>query len=307
MKLGMVGLGKMGGAMAVRLVRNGHSCVGMDRNPEVLKEFGKQGLISASSLGELIVKLDAPQTPKIVWLMLPSGEITESAVKELAGLLKEGDIVIDGGNSHYQDDARRSRTLAEKGIRYLDVGTSGGVWGGERGYCMMIGGDQATFSAIEPIFKALGPAAEKEGVQGYVYCGASGSGHFVKMIHNGIEYGMMQSFAEGFDLLKNSSYHLDLSSIAQVWTQGSVVSSWLLDLIVMALKKDPSLANYTGFVEDSGEGRWTILAALEEEVPVNVLAAALFSRFRSRKEHTFADKLLSAMRMGFGGHKEKAA
>ena len=276
------------------------------------------------SLADLAGKLK--QSTKAAWVMLPAGKITEDAVAELGGYFGEGDILIDGGNSNFKDDVRRAAELGAKGVRYLDVGTSGGVWGLERGYCLMIGGDKAAFEYLDPIFAALAPGigdiprTEDRGAghdpraeQGYLHCGPSGAGHFVKMIHNGIEYGMMQAMAEGFDILRNRAspklpeaerFDLDVADIAEVWRRGSVVTSWLLDLSAEALAKDESLEHFSGHVEDSGEGRWTIEAAIEEAVPVDVLAAALFVRFRSRQEHTFAEKMLSAMRLGFGGHVE---
>ncbi len=323
MQIGVVGLGRMGGNIVRRLMRAGHECVVHDASPKATADLAAEGATGADSLGDFVAKLTG--SPRIVWLMLPSGAITEAAVDNFAGLLGEGDILIDGGNTYYKDDVRRSRTLAAKGISYLDIGTSGGVWGLERGYCMMIGGDKVAVAAIDPILAALAPGkgdipitTGREGrdprvEQGYLHAGPSGSGHFVKMIHNGIEYGMMQAMAEGFDILRHRGdpylpegerFDLDMSDIAEVWRRGSVVTSWLLDLTSQALARDETLEKFSGSVSDSGEGRWTIEAAIEEAVPADVLAAALFVRFRSRQEHTFAEKVLSAMRLGFGGHVE---
>ena len=325
MKLAMIGLGRMGGNIALRLMRAGHEVVAYDRNAEAVAALAKQGATGADSLEDLAAKLD---TPAIYWVMLPAGAPTESTIEALAALARPGDIVIDGGNSFYKDDIRRSKALADRGIRYVDVGTSGGVWGLERGYCMMIGGDKETVAFLDPIFDALAPGLgtiprtpnrmEKEGEdpraeKGYIHAGPAGAGHFVKMVHNGIEYGLMQAYAEGFDVLKGKSsdklpederYELNLTDIAEVWRRGSVISSWLLDLSAAALAEDQMLEKYSGHVADSGEGHWTVEAAMEEAVPSYVLAAALFARYRSRVEHTFGDKLLSAMRFGFGGHVE---
>ena len=323
MQIGVVGLGRMGGNIARRLMRAGHTCVVHDANPKATQGLAGEGATPANSTAEFLDKLT--QTPKIVWLMLPSGEITENAVTEFSGLLAPGDILIDGGNSYYKDDIRRAKALAAKSIHYLDVGTSGGVWGLERGYCMMIGGPKDAVATIDPILSALAPGRGSIPVtpgretrdprveQGYLHAGPSGSGHFVKMIHNGIEYGMMQAFAEGFDILRHKAdttlpedqrFDLDMADIAEVWRRGSVVSSWLLDLSAAALAKDEKLEHFSGNVADSGEGRWTIEAAIEEAVPADVLSAALYTRFRSRQDHTFAEKMLSAMRLGFGGHTE---
>ncbi len=311
--------------MVRRLLRGGHQCVVFDRNPEAVAELGKEGAVGASSLADVVAKLDKPRA---VWLMLPAGEITEGTIGALAGHLEAGDAVIDGGNSYYKDDVRRAGELAGKGIHYLDAGTSGGIWGLERGYCLMIGGPREAVGRLDPIWQTLAPgqgsippSAGRESKQstaalGYLHCGPAGAGHFVKMVHNGIEYGLMQAYAEGFDILKNASsselpeghrFDLDLADVAELWRRGSVVSSWLLDLSALALAESPDLAGYTGFVHDSGEGRWTITAALEEAVPADVLAASLFARFRSRQEHTFGEKMLSAMRQKFGGHLERPA
>ena len=323
MQLGVIGLGRMGGNIVRRLLRAGHECVVYDADAKAVAALAAEGATGATSLGDLVEKLD--QRPRAAWVMLPSGRITEDTVTTLGGLMARGDILIDGGNSYYKDDIRRGRDLAGKGIRYMDVGTSGGVWGLERGYCLMIGGDKAAFEFLDPIFAALAPgkgsipATRDRGgrdprvEQGYLHAGPSGAGHFVKMIHNGIEYGMMQAMAEGFDILRNRGaaklpeaerFDFDLADVAEVWRRGSVVTSWLLDLSAEALARDGTLENFSGHVEDSGEGRWTIEAAIEEAVPADVLAASLFTRFRSRQEHTFAEKMLSAMRLGFGGHVE---
>jgi 6-phosphogluconate dehydrogenase len=321
MQLGMIGLGRMGGNMVLRLLRAGHACVAYDRDAQRTQTFDQDEThraSKASSLADLVGQL---QPPRAVWIMLPAGPITEAAVSELADLLQPGDTIIDGGNSEYQDDARRAKALAPRGISYLDVGTSGGVWGLERGYCLMIGGDRAAFERLEPIFAALAPGAKlaetpaRRAELGYIYCGPAGAGHFVKMIHNGIEYGLMQAYAEGFEILQKANspkrpeelrYDLDLHAIAEVWRHGSVVSSWLLDLLELALREDPRLDKFFGIVPDSGEGRWTVQAAIEADVPALVLTAALYTRFRSRQHPAFADQVLSAMRAGFGGHKELA-
>ncbi len=325
MQIGMIGLGRMGANMVRRLMKHQHECVVYDRGLDAVKAMEKEGATGASSLADLVKKL---ASPKVVWLMVPAGEATESTVNALGKLLPQGSTIIDGGNSFYKDDVRRSAQLKEAGIAYLDVGTSGGVWGVERGYCLMIGGDDATVKRLEPIFAALAPGAgdtprtpgreslTSTAEQGFLHCGPSGAGHFVKMVHNGIEYGLMQAYAEGFDIMRGANskelredlrYDLNLPDIAEVWRRGSVVGSWLLDLTAMALVENPSLSEYTGFVHDSGEGRWTIQAALEEAVPSEVLTAALYTRFRSRQEHTFAEKMLSAMRQKFGGHVEQPA
>ncbi|HEX2553834.1 MAG TPA: decarboxylating 6-phosphogluconate dehydrogenase [Microvirga sp.] len=322
MQLGMVGLGRMGANIVRRLMRDGHSCVVYDRNPEPGRQLAEGGAVAAGSLRELVEAL-AP--PRAVWIMLPAGAVTEAAVAEVADLLSPGDVVIDGGNTFWKDDVRRAADLGARGLHYLDVGTSGGVWGLERGYCLMIGGDRETVERLDPIFASLAPGLgdiprtpRREGrdprvEQGYLHAGPSGAGHFVKMIHNGIEYGMMQAFAEGFDILKNADspalppelrLDLELADIAEVWRRGSVITSWLLDLTASALAEEGDLASYSGHVEDSGEGRWTVMAAIEEAVPAEVLSAALYARFRSRQDHTFAEKVLSAMRKGFGGHLE---
>jgi 6-phosphogluconate dehydrogenase len=323
MQIGMIGLGRMGANMTRRLMKGSHQCVVYDQKKENVQALAKEGATGASSLEDLVQKLSPPRA---VWIMLPSGAPVEETVNALATLLSPKDAIIDGGNSFYKDDVRRSQTVKPRGIHYLDVGTSGGVWGLERGYCMMIGGDQETAARLNPVFATLAPGLgnipktsgreemKSTAEEGYLYCGPSGSGHFVKMVHNGIEYGLMQAYAEGFDILRGAhsdnlaaglSYNLNLPDIAELWRRGSVISSWLLDLTAIALAADKSLAGFTGFVEDSGEGRWTIAAALEEGVSAEVLSAALYTRFRSRQEHTFAEKVLSAMRKGFGGHVER--
>jgi 6-phosphogluconate dehydrogenase len=325
MRLGMVGLGRMGANMTRRLMRGGHEVVVTDLSPDNVKHIAGEGAIASASLDDFASKLG---TPRVAWLMVPAGGPTEQTVQALSQRMKSGDIIIDGGNSYFKDDVRRSKQLSEKGIHYADVGTSGGVWGLERGYCMMIGGPKEVVQLLDPIFKTLAPGRGNisrtpgrerlsgTAEDGYIHCGPAGAGHFVKMVHNGIEYGLMQAYAEGFDIFKNASseqlpedfrYDLNLADIAEVWRRGSVVSSWLLDLTAMALAESPALSEYTGFVQDSGEGRWTIQAAIEEAVPVDVLSAALFVRFRSRQQHTFAEKVLSAMRQKFGGHVEPAA
>ena len=323
MQLGIVGLGRMGGNIARRLMRDRHECVVYDRSADSVAESVKAGAEGASDLTDLVGKLDAPRA---VWVMLPAGGPTEETVSALADLLSPCDVVIDGGNSFYRDDIRRAKTLAGKRLHYLDVGVSGGVWGLERGYCMMIGGDKAQVERLDPIFKTMAPGlgdiprtqrqadADPRAEQGYIHAGPTGAGHFVKMIHNGIEYGLMQAYAEGFDILKNKNsnelpeserFDLNLTDISEVWRRGSVISSWLLDLSAEALAVDGTLSKFTGDVADSGEGRWTIEAAIEEAVPAEVLSAALYARFRSRLDHTFGEKLLSAMRFGFGGHVEQ--
>jgi 6-phosphogluconate dehydrogenase len=315
MQLGVVGLGRMGGNIARRLTRAGHQCVVFDRDPAAAKALAESGITGAAALPALVRAL---ATPRAVWLMLPAGDATEQAIGELAGMLERGDTIIDGGNTFYRDDVRRAAALKAKGLHYVDCGTSGGVWGLERGYCLMIGGEKEAVDRLEPIFKALAPGqgdiAPTPGragraTQGYLHCGPAGAGHFVKMIHNGIEYGLMQAYAEGFNILQGAEklpegYDFALGDIAEVWRRGSVIGSWLLDLTAMALAEDPQLARYAGKVADSGEGRWTVNAAVEAAVPAHVLTAALYARFRSREDDNFADKLLSAMRNKFGGHIE---
>jgi 6-phosphogluconate dehydrogenase len=322
MQLGMIGLGRMGSNMVRRLLRAGHTLSVTDLSAEAVATMAKEGATGAASLKDLVASL-AP--PRAVWVMVPAGGPTEQTVMTLGDLLSAGDAIIDGGNSWFKDDVRRARALAPKGIHYVDAGTSGGVWGAERGYCLMVGGPVEAVSRLEPIFASLAPgesgippSAGREGkagpaARGYLHCGPSGAGHFVKMIHNGIEYGLMQAYAEGFDILRHAGdetlpaeqrYNFDLADIAELWRRGSVVASWLLDLTAIALAEDPRLDGYSGFVQDSGEGRWTLLAAIEESVPADVLSASLYARFRSRQDHTFAEKLLSAMRKQFGGHVE---
>jgi len=334
MQLGMIGLGRMGGDMTRRLMRNGHPCVVYDRSADAIKELAADGATGASSIDEFIGKLSRP---RVVWLMVPAA-VVEASLQDLSARLQPGDIVIDGGNSYYIDDIRRAKELAPKGVIYVDVGTSGGVWGLERGYCMMIGGPAEALQHLDPIFKTLAPGRgtidrtpgrEKLGgtaEDGYLHCGPNGAGHFVKMVHNGIEYGIMAAYAEGLNILKHANvgkqdqvasaemtpirnpehyqYELNLPDIAEVWRRGSVVASWLLDLTAIALADDPTLKRFSGRVSDSGEGRWTILAAVDEGTPAEVLTSALYERFTSRGEADFANKLLSAMRFQFGGHHE---
>jgi 6-phosphogluconate dehydrogenase len=335
MQLGMIGLGRMGANMVRRLIKQGHQCVVYDANPEAVKQLAGEGAAGASSLKDFASKLTAPRN---AWIMVPAA-ITDKVVDELASHLERGDTIIDGGNSYFRDDRRRSAHLKQSGIHYLDVGTSGGVWGLERGYCMMIGGDKEAVDRMDPIFKSLAPGRgtvdrtpgrEKLGgtaEDGYLHCGPSGAGHFVKMVHNGIEYGIMAAFGEGFDILANANaslkkggadaetapvgddyvFDINLADVAEVWRRGSVVSSWLLDLAAAAFADNPTLSNFSGRVSDSGEGRWTIMAAIDEAVQCDVLSAALFARFRSRRDHTMAEKVSSAMRFQFGGHIERAA
>jgi len=336
MELGMIGLGRMGANMVRRLTKDGHTCVGYARRPAVVEGLVAEGMTGSGSLEDLVSKL---AQPRAVWLMVPAA-VVDATLEQLVPLLDEGDIIIDGGNSWYRDDLRRSAELAEKGLHYLDVGTSGGVWGLERGFSLMIGGDDASVSRLDPIFASLAPGIDaaprtpgREAIsgtaeQGYLHCGPVGAGHFVKMVHNGIEYGMMASFAEGLNILHGANvgaesaevdaetapmrdpeayaYDLDLRDITEVWRRGSVVASWLLDLTASALNESPDLAGFSGQVSDSGEGRWTIAAAIDESVPAPVLSAALFSRFASRGEGDFAGQVLSAMRLQFGGHHEKS-
>jgi len=322
MQLGVIGLGRMGGNIARRLMKGGHQCVVYDRDPKAVAELVKDGAIGAADLREM---LKALTPPRAVWVMLPAGAPTEETIAALGEVLSRGDTIIDGGNTFYRDDIRRAKALKAKGLTYVDVGTSGGVCGLARGYCMMVGGEAEAVDRIDPILKTLAPGrgdiprterpdgADPRAEEGYIHAGPVGAGHFVKMVHNGIEYGLMQAYAEGFDILRNKNsealpederFDLNLMDIAEVWRRGSVISSWLLDLTAQALAGDVKLEKYTGAVADSGEGRWTIEAAVEEAVPAEVLAAALFARFRSRQDHTFGEKLLSAMRFGFGGHPE---
>jgi 6-phosphogluconate dehydrogenase len=320
MQIGIIGLGRMGANIGRRLMSRGHQVVGFDADPEAVKAL--EGASPASSLEDAVKQLSAPRT---VWVMLPSGKITEETIAKLATLLSKGDVIIDGGNSFWKDDVRRAKALKDRGIAYLDVGTSGGVWGLERGYCMMIGGDKAQVDRLDPIFRALAPGegtipktpnrekSDPRVTQGYMHAGPAGAGHFVKMVHNGIEYGLMQAFAEGFDIMRGRSSHklpeeerfeINVADVAEVWRRGSVVSSWLLDLTAIALAKSQDLGEFSGKVDDSGEGRWTVAAAVDEAVAAPVITAALYARFRSRSDNTFGEKLLSAMRKEFGGHIE---
>ncbi len=320
MQLGMIGLGRMGRNMVRRLMRGGHACVVFDLNAQTVKQCEQDGATGSASLDELIQRLTPPRA---VWVMLPAGAATDETVTALAENMAANDIIIDGGNSHFKDDIRRAKALKPKGLHYVDVGTSGGVWGVERGYCLTVGGEQEPVRRLDPIFRTLAPGKgtipETSGrdqmsgtaEQGYLHCGPAGAGHFVKMVHNGIEYGLMQAYAEGFDILRSARadgldyhYELNLPDIAEVWRRGSVIGSWLLDLTAMALAESPELSEFSGEVQDSGEGRWTIATAIEEAVPAEVLSAALYARFRSRQSHTFAEKILSAMRFKFGGHVE---
>jgi 6-phosphogluconate dehydrogenase len=325
MQLAIIGLGRMGGNIARRLLRGGHQIIAFDRNQSEIDALAADGAMSASSLEDVVAKL---RSPRIFWIMLPAGAPTESTIDTLLDHVSPGDIIIDGGNTFYKDDIRRAKAAAAKQAIYVDVGTSGGIWGLERGYCMMIGGEKSAVDYLDPIFETLAPGLgtiprtpnrmehedeDPRAEKGYVHAGSAGAGHFVKMVHNGIEYGLMQAYAEGFDVLKGKSsehlpederFDLNLTDIAEVWRRGSVISSWLLDLSAAALAKDQMLEGYSGKVADSGEGHWTVEAAMEEAIPVYVLSAALFARYRSRTEGTFGDKLLSAMRFGFGGHVE---
>ncbi|HTM05404.1 MAG TPA: decarboxylating 6-phosphogluconate dehydrogenase [Vicinamibacterales bacterium] len=328
MQLGLIGLGRMGGNMARRLVDGGHTIVAWDRSADAVHKIAAGAISGAASIDALVTSLAAPRA---VWIMVPAGEPTEQTVNALADRLSPGDVIVDGGNSHFKDDVRRAAALKARGVFYLDAGTSGGVWGAERGYCLMIGGEREPVDRLTPIFRTLAPgnsglapmastlgssgsrAASTTAADGFLHCGPAGAGHFVKMVHNGIEYGLMQSYAEGFDVLRNATsqnlpadqrYDLDLGAIAELWRRGSVVSSWLLDLTARALAADPQLSAFEGHVPDSGEGRWTVAAAIEEDVPADVLTTALFTRFRSRRDHTFAEKILSALRAQFGGHVE---
>ncbi|CAN5614570.1 decarboxylating 6-phosphogluconate dehydrogenase [soil metagenome] len=335
MELGMIGLGRMGSNMVRRLRRAGHQCVVYDIHPESVDALVKEGAVGAKSLEDFVKNL---KSPRAVWLMVPAG-VVDSTLEKLIPLLEREDVIIDGGNSYYHDDLRRSAELKRKGIHYVDVGTSGGVWGSERGYCLMIGGEESVVQRLDPIFSALAPSIDEAprtpgrekiagtAEHGYLHCGPSGAGHFVKMVHNGIEYGIMASYAEGLNILRHANvgkqkreidaettplrhpenypYDLNLADIAEVWRRGSVIASWLLDLTAISLLDSPDLAKFAGRVSDSGEGRWTIAAAIDESVPAPVLSAALYARFSSRGEDDFADKVLSALRYQFGGHKEK--
>jgi len=298
MQLGFVGLGKMGLNMVTRLIRGGHEIVAFDRSTDATARAADAGATPATDLASLIAQLQSPRT---VWVMVPAGAPTESTVTALAALLSAGDVIIDGGNTNYHDDVRRAETLATRGIHYIDAGTSGGIWGLQEGYCLMVGGPEAECARLEPIFRTLAPP------DGYLRVGEAGAGHYVKMIHNAIEYGMMQAYAEGFELMEASPYKVDVAKVASLWMHGSVVRSWLLELAARALASDPHLAALDGYVEDSGEGRWTLQEAVNAAVPTPVLAASLFARFRSRADNPFADRMLAALRQQFGGHAVKAA
>ena len=323
MQLAMVGLGRMGSNMTLRLIGGGHEVVAWDRQSAAVAAVAARGAAGVESLDELVRRL-AP--PRVVWIMVPAGDPTEATIAALSERLQSGDVIIDGGNTFFKDDVRRARLLRDRGLHYVDVGTSGGVWGAERGYCLMIGGDAEIVSWLTPIFRTLAPGqgavppasgldvSHTTAHEGFLHCGPAGAGHFIKMVHNGIEYGLMQAYAEGFDILRNAAgahlpeehrYDFDLGAVAEVWRRGSVVSSWLLDLAANALTEDPKLEAFIGTVGDSGEGRWTVATAIEENVPAEVLTTALYVRFRSRQEHTFAEKLLSALRAQFGGHVER--
>jgi len=322
MQLGMIGLGRMGANIVRRLIAKGHGAVVYDRERAMIDTLATDGALGASDLADLVAKLEKPRA---VWVMVPAGPITEAVIADLVPLLEPGDTIIDGGNTLWKDDLRRAKALAERGLHYVDVGTSGGIWGVERGYCLMIGGEDEVVERLDPIFSALAPGhgdiprtAGRKGdftpaENGYIHAGPNGAGHFVKMVHNGIEYGLMQAYAEGFDIMRNAASErlppeeriaINLTDVAEVWRRGSVITSWLLDLSAAALMEDRDLSSYSGHVEDSGEGRWTVQAAIAEAVPAEVLTSALYARFRSRQEHTFAEKILSAMRKGFGGHLE---
>ena len=338
MQLGMVGLGRMGANIVRRLIRDGHNCVVFDVNPGAVKALEAEGATGATSMADFVSKLTAPRA---AWVMVPAGDITSSTIDELASLMDTGDTIIDGGNSYYRDDIARAKQLSGRGIHLIDCGTSGGVWGLDRGYCLMIGGEDGVVERLSPLFATLAPGVDSAprtpgrtgepdaAEQGYLHCGPNGAGHFVKMVHNGIEYGMMAAFAEGFNILRNANigkqiaegdaetaplespefyqYDIDTSAVAEVWRRGSVVGSWLLDLTAEALYHSPDLTEFSGRVSDSGEGRWTSIAAIDEGVPAPVLTTSLYSRFASRGLDDFADKVLSAMRKGFGGHEEKKA
>ncbi len=293
MQIGFIGLGKMGAFMVERLLNDGHEVIVYNRSPEKTKEIEKKGAVGTYSVEELVEKLNKP---KLIWMMIPSGETVQLMIDSLVPLLSKGDIIIDGGNSYYKDSVRRSSVLKEFGINYLDVGTSGGIWGLKIGYCVMIGGERKIFEHCEPVFRSLAPA------DGYKYIGASGSGHYVKMIHNGIEYGMMQAYAEGFELMHSSDYDIDIEGVAKLWGKGSVVRSWLLELLSDALKDDRDLKDIRDYVEDSGEGRWTVLDGIEKSIPLPVITESLYMRFRSRQAESFGGKILAALRNEFGGH-----
>jgi 6-phosphogluconate dehydrogenase len=293
MKLGFVGLGKMGGNMVRRLLADKHEIVGWARSPDAVKEAVSYGAVGAASLEDVVARLSPP---RVVWLMIPAGDPVESSIAALRPILSKGDVIVDGGNSRFTDSARRAADLAKDGIGFLDAGTSGGIWGRQNGYCLMVGGEAGHFRTVEPVFRTLAPP------EGYAHVGAAGSGHFVKMVHNAVEYAMLQGYGEGFEMLQASGYDMDLLKIARLWTHASVVRSWLLDLLVLALEQDPKLATIKGFVQDSGEGRWTLHEAIERAVPMPALAAALFARFTSRQDESFSAKVIAALRNQFGGH-----
>ena len=322
MKLAMIGLGKMGANMARRLMRGGHEVVAFDLDPAAVARLADEGAIPAASLEEVVEKLEPP---RVAWIMVPAGGPTEHVVESLGALFESGDVLVDGGNSYFKDDVRRARTLARNGVLYADAGTSGGVWGLERGYCLMVGASPEAFALLEPALETLAPGQgdvppspgrrDRDGTaeSGYLHCGPVGAGHYVKMIHNGIEYGIMQAYAEGLDILRDAAgpdvpdelrYDIDLADVTELWRRGSVIGSWLLDLTAIALAESPQLEEFSGFVSDSGEGRWTVQTAVEQATPAPVLTASLYARFRSRRDPTFGDKVLSAMRKQFGGHVE---
>jgi 6-phosphogluconate dehydrogenase len=293
MELGMIGLGRMGANMTERLLRGGHKLITYDRNPEAIQRCVDQGALGARSLADFVKQLSLPRA---IWLMVPSGDPVDLTIEQLIPSLSKEDIIVDGGNSHYKDSIRRAEKLKQLGIHFVDAGTSGGIWGLQEGYCLMIGGEKATIEQLEPIFKTLAPE------NGFAHVGPSGAGHFVKMVHNGIEYGMLQAYGEGFEMLKTSQFELDLGKISRLWNRGSVVRSWLLELAESAFAKDPQLSSIRGYVEDSGEGRWTVLEAVEREIPAPILTLSLFARFASRQDDSFSAKVIAALRNEFGGH-----
>jgi 6-phosphogluconate dehydrogenase len=293
MELGMIGLGRMGANMTERLLRGGHKLITYDRSPEAIQRCVDRGAVGAHSLADFVKQLSLPRA---IWLMVPSGDPVDLTIEQLIPSLSKEDIIVDGGNSHYKDSIRRAEKLKQLGIHFVDAGTSGGIWGLQEGYCLMIGGEKATIEQLEPIFKTLAPE------NGFAHVGPSGAGHFVKMVHNGIEYGMLQAYGEGFEMLKTSQFELDLGSISRLWNRGSVVRSWLLELAESAFAKDPQLSSIRGYVEDSGEGRWTVLEAVEREIPAPILTLSLFARFASRQDDSFSAKVIAALRNEFGGH-----
>lgn len=298
MELGFYGLGRMGMNMVLRLLRDGHRVVAYNRSLEKVRQVEKHGAVGASSVAEMVSLL---QRPRAVWLMLPAGDVVEYAIKEAAECLEPGDVIVDGGNSNYRDTIRRAEELRSRGLHFVDVGTSGGIWGLQVGYCLMIGGDEESVQRLEPVFASLAPK------DGYLHCGPNGAGHFVKMVHNGIEYGLLQAYGEGFEILRASEFELDLRAISHLWNQGSVVRSWLLELAERAFEKDPDLDSLTGYVEDSGEGRWTVLEAIDKDVPAPVITLSLLARFRSRQVDSFSAKVIAALRREFGGHAVRTA